>query len=546
MHVNKPAIKVAHLYPVPGGGVQRYAKTLIDGLSRISQRIQVAHIVVGQRAGDSDVRQGEQTFIVPSQRHSSFDYSPLSDCVCPDSEMQFRRILEDMQPDIVHFHDLSYTGASLIGIAHDRGIRTVVTLHDYWFFCPRSFLIRRDFELCHGPNGGANCISCIGSTSDTWNNMLMEHFQRSAFMKSMLVDKTDKVLLVSDSMRDIVTRHGVAEHKLECIHPALDDPAVPYRPQSDPDAIRIGYIGAVSPHKGLHVLLEAMRQLRSDRFHLSVYGGLDTLYQTSLLRITKDLNTVKFHGTYREEQLDEIFASMDVLVVPSVCRETGPLVVQEALRRKVPVIGSNIGGIPEYVTSEYGALFDAGNVHQLAQLLEQIIQSPELVSQWRARIPHLDKVDDFARQVMDVYEQMMVSTHTAEVSIVDSQHYRLLGAHDRGFLRRTYLPQQLGMIDEWMKQASVARIVIFGAGALGQNVARHVQGRGYAVRAFVDNDAAKHGSTISAIPIIGPKDIDSSGVQAVLVASDWEAQIIQQLHELHVSIPVVGLYSFGQ
>ncbi len=75
-------------------------------------------------------------------------------------------------------------------------------------------------------------------------------------------------------------------------------------------------------------------------------------------------------GSYQSNELEAIFDEIDVLVVPTICPEQ-PLVILEALQYHTPVIGSNLGGIPEMIGPEFGALFEAGNIEQLLLLMKK-------------------------------------------------------------------------------------------------------------------------------------------------------------------------------
>ena len=74
----------------------------------------------------------------------------------------FRAVLDEVRPDAVHFFHLRQLGSNLIPVARAAGARTIVSLTDFWFLCPRFTLLRGDGSLCQGPpDEGAGCVSCM-------------------------------------------------------------------------------------------------------------------------------------------------------------------------------------------------------------------------------------------------------------------------------------------------------------------------------------------------------------------------------------------------
>ncbi len=71
------------------------------------------------------------------------------------------RVLDAFRPDLVHLHHLGGgLSTSFVGLVRRRGLPTALTLHDYWFMCPRSTPVDRDGRLCPGPDGGLRCTAC--------------------------------------------------------------------------------------------------------------------------------------------------------------------------------------------------------------------------------------------------------------------------------------------------------------------------------------------------------------------------------------------------
>jgi glycosyltransferase involved in cell wall biosynthesis len=174
------------------------------------------------------------------------------------------------------------------------------------------------------------------------------------------------------------------------------DPAADRRPATD-GRLRIGYTGSIVWHKGLHVLLAAVRQLRG-RYEVTIAGSLDVApdYVRSLRRLAAGL-PVSFAGPFARGEAPRIYAALDVLAVPSLWLENSPLVIHEAFAYGVAVVGSRLGGIPDLVIDGVnGFTCEAGSPAALAAVLQRFVDDPALAPARAARAPMVRTISDDA------------------------------------------------------------------------------------------------------------------------------------------------------
>ena len=108
-----------------------------------------------------------------------------------------RALLDRVQPDVVHFHNLHNLGAALIDEAAARGLPSYFSTHNYWLICPRAYLLTGEGAICAGPGErGANCASCVGSPHDRPG-----HQERLAGIRDRFTRGVSVCLAVSDAMR---------------------------------------------------------------------------------------------------------------------------------------------------------------------------------------------------------------------------------------------------------------------------------------------------------------------------------------------------------
>ncbi len=170
-----------------------------------------------------------------------------------------------------------------------------------------------------------------------------------------------------DPARVFVLRHEIDAHGMASVHPA----------EGLPDAsCRVLFVGRLCPTKGTDILLQAWRiaQSRAPQARLLLVGeteGVDYRRMAADLGIAASVDFAGFQNDTKPW-----IAAADILVLPSR-REGAGFVLLEAMARGIPCIGSQIGGIPEYIAhNETGLLTPVGQAQALAEALLDLINDP--------------------------------------------------------------------------------------------------------------------------------------------------------------------------
>jgi glycosyltransferase involved in cell wall biosynthesis len=112
------------------------------------------------------------------------------------------------------------------------------------------------------------------------------------------------------------------------------------------------------------------------------------------------------HGPVAHADVPKALGALDVLVVPSIWAENSPLVIHEAFLAGVPVIASDIGGIPELVTHEVnGLLFPVGDVDALARALQRVAGDRGLLQKLRDGIPPVRSIETDVQELRAMYQR---------------------------------------------------------------------------------------------------------------------------------------------
>lgn len=183
-------------------------------------------------------------------------------------------------------------------------------------------------------------------------------------------------LCVSEFIRSLVVNYGIEERENTRFVPNGYRGEL-FRPQpSHPKSHDILYIGRFQRSKGLDILLKALARLSNRELNLCIVGGFSERERRFVTRSAGGKVHLSFSGTVPRLEMPQYYASSRLVVVPSRYESFG-LPVLEALACGVPVIATNVGGIPELVAREKELLVEPDS-RLLAAKLENFFREPDL------------------------------------------------------------------------------------------------------------------------------------------------------------------------
>ena len=252
----------------------------------------------------------------------------------PEVAPAFVRFLERTRPDVVHFHSIQALGGDLLAVAAERGIPIVVTMHDWWWWCARLFLVDQHDFVCPPRVESARCHCAPG----------FDLVGRRAHLAAMLTH-ADRVLTPSRFLADAAIANGVPAARVAVCVNGIAPPSA--RPPRRPGPIRFGYFGGPDHRmKGLPTLLAAADRMGCGGFELVLHVGggagrrglgrslADRVGATVPIPIGID-DRVVVAPSFAPADLSAVLARLDCLVVPSLMRESFSLATRGIASRAI-------------------------------------------------------------------------------------------------------------------------------------------------------------------------------------------------------------------
>ena len=318
---------------------------------------------------------------------------------------KFKKLLDDFKPDVVHLNNVhTQLSPVMAELAHQRGIKVVWTLHDYKLLCPRYDCLK---------NGNTICETCFnGDKKACLDNKCMKGSKLASFIgykeavvwnRERLEVCTDVFICPSQFMADKMVQGGFSKSKMQTLcnfidvekcrysHTDLSDSTVSVLLPKKEDYYC--FIGRLSHEKGAKTLIEAANQLP---YKLVIIGGGPLMDELKSVAHTN----IKFVGFKQWGDIKQLVGKARFSVIPSEWYENNPLSVIEAQCLGTPVLGANIGGIPEL--TDY--TFSSGNIADLKTKIEKMWNSELDYQQIASDAQHRYDAETYYDKLINIYK----------------------------------------------------------------------------------------------------------------------------------------------
>jgi glycosyltransferase involved in cell wall biosynthesis len=351
----------------------------------------------------------------------------------------FAQHIEKRRPDVVHAFHLFRLTCTALTVARKAGAITVYTPTDFWAVCPAIQLLNSDGQVCTGPiHNSINCAEHLSGVKiphfvrrlplkllqvGTWilekrspkyrdSMRRFRSFLNRIWYQRRNLSQIDAILAPTHFIENMFIRNGISrKHMVYQAYGINTDHIGGLSQKNTSGKLRVGYIGTLIHHKGVHVLLQAVKELPPDLpIDVRIYGCETHVpdYVQHLKSLAADDPRISFRGTFPNHEIGDIISDLDVLVVPSIWYENTPLVLASARAAKKPVIATNLGGMSEVISHEHnGLLFPSGDYCELARMILRVAKDAELLNHLAQNIQAPKSMEQYVTELEMIYEHAM-------------------------------------------------------------------------------------------------------------------------------------------
>lgn len=399
------------------GGITNYVRELAQEQYRNGNDVYVL--------GAPDKEKYDFKYVPYTSKIVAFSYRPLID---KEALKIIEKFLSTEKFDIIHIHAIEYIDWDLYKIL--SSYHYVVSLHDYCFICPRIYMYQPSDHVCdmYVEHKCKKCISffdryySIRILFERLSKKANKHIRVPYFPQNItqiryekfrrLLNNADFLLPVSNKVQEIYQNSGIYS-KSKVLHIgniSADYFTSEFKYNMAPHRIKIVFLGRLSKYKGADLFIEIANQLKGCKnieFH---FLGNSSEYKGMLPKVG-----IIDHGKYNQEDLPKLLQEYDLGMVLSIWHDNGPQVVMELLNNHIPVIGTRMGGIPDFIEEGVnGFLFDPyskSDVDRLCNRLKTITVND--IYAMKKSIKHTTTSHEHYSQLMEVYRNVICSANDA-------------------------------------------------------------------------------------------------------------------------------------
>lgn len=393
-------ILIVNKFLHPNGGSETYIFKIGAELKKMGHEVQYFGMEHSGRIVGNDLELYTEDMDFHSGSVLSKLSYPLKTVYSADAKKKMLAVLRSFQPDVVHLNNFNYqlTPSVIVAVKiyekeSGKKVNIVYTAHDYQLVCPNHMMMTPDGSVCEKCAGGnfINCFknSCIHSSR---LKSLIGSAEGYFWKYKNIYSCIDTVICPTAFMESKITLNPVFSGKTKVLYNFVDEV----------DKIEVKkenyalFFGRYSAEKGMETIIAA----NDIDFICAGSGPLEEKINSC--------SHIKNVGFKKGAQLENLIRKAACSVYPSIWYENCPFSVMESISYGTPVVGADIGGIPELIDNgKTGLLFEPGNVADFSDKVNSIIKNKQLASEMSTNCydKKFTSLSQYCDELLCVYER---------------------------------------------------------------------------------------------------------------------------------------------
>ena len=319
--------------------------------------------------------------------------------------------LDKFKPDIVHINNFQrQLSASIIKPIKNRNIPIVFTAHDVQAICPAILMLDSKKNICEDCIRGKyiNCIKKKCIKNSNLKSILGAIEGKYYRIKKIYTKKIDKIITPTEFYKTKLIEDGIDKNKIIAIHNFVDTKEYDIERKDEGYAL---YIGRLSKEKGILNLIKAFSNVKKGELKIAGEGP-EKENIIKFIEENKLQHRIKILGFINKDEVKEKIRKCRFVVVPSIWYENCPYSIVEALAIGKPVIGTDIGGIPEIVKNKKSGLtYKYDDINQLTNKMEKLYKNKELAKKLgdtaKEQAKKLYSKDVYYKKIINIYTELI-------------------------------------------------------------------------------------------------------------------------------------------
>ncbi|MBE6719236.1 MAG: glycosyltransferase family 4 protein [Ruminococcaceae bacterium] len=381
----------------PNGGSETYIFKLGEQLTKLGHEVQYFGMEhEGRCVGNAAEQYTEDMDFHGGSKLKKLTY-PVKTIYSSEAKRKITAVLDDFKPDIIHINNFNYQlTPSILYAAQNykkragKKVKIIYTAHDGQLICPNHLMFDKDGQVCEKCAGGRfiNCTkkSCIHGSKV---KSIIGTCEATLYKTLGTYKYFDKIICCSEFLKSKMGQNPVLAGKTVAMHNFIEK-----QPGADVEKENyVLYFGRYSKEKGV----ELMPKAKNIRFICAGSGDLEDLLD--------EAENVENVGFKSGKELEMLIRKAACSVCPSTCYDNCPFSVMESIMYGTPVVGANIGGIPELVKDgKTGVLFNSGDAEDFERAILTAVQNADELSK-NCLETSFDDAETYCEKLIKIYTE---------------------------------------------------------------------------------------------------------------------------------------------